>query len=436
MTAAFLNENKVGTGINLGSANLTAPAGFTVDGASLGGSALAACTPSTPATTSCVNGNTIELRSVDLVPGAALTLSLTVSPPTTLAACTVASPCAWAVLSKQSNDFSGAPGNDLSVDPGTSNLNTVLGQLQFGTQPHNVLVTAPPPATSHPITSNDYAAGTPVTVDVVDGATPANVVLSYVGPVTVQLNGATLGGSGAALGGTLTVNAVKGVASFADLTVNVAGSGYTLTASTPDLPPPTTSTKFDVQQAASICDARHCPQIDAPSADFGSAGGINGTASATGGAAGAELTETVDFGARTLYQTIQAQACNNYSATHFEFVGLTEQRLITSSITTTVLFNVNGSTIMAQDDCFAAATPFQVLDEATKPASLMPARAVTLPDGTSGFAGLLPDCGNKANQVDPTTGPCVQSRTGVSNRLGGGTLTITISSPFDYWHSG
>jgi hypothetical protein len=442
MTAAFLNENKVGTGINLGSANLTAPAGFTVSGASFGGATLAPCTPSTPSTTSCLNGNTIELRNIDVIPGAMMTLAMTVAPPTTLAACTVASPCAWAVLSKQSNDFSSQPGNDLNVDPATSTLSTVLAQLQFGTQPHKVLVTEPPPATPHFITSNDYAPGTPVTVQAVDGAAAPNLVLSYSGPVTVALNPATLGGSGAVLGGTLTVNAMNGVASFSNLTVNVAGSGYSLTANAPDLPPPTTSTTFDVQQAASICDANHCPPIDAASSDFGSAGGIDGTASAGAGTAGAELTETVDFGNQQQYhQTIERGACNSYSSAHDEWVGLTQkQRLITGSITTSVLFNVTGSAISGQNDCFAASTPtgqpFQILDTTTRPFMLEAATPVTLPDGTSGFAGLLADCGTKNNQVDPTVGPCVQSRTGMSNPSGGGTLTITISSPFDYWNSG
>jgi hypothetical protein len=370
---------------------------------------------------------------------------MTVTPPTTLAACTVASPCAWAVLSKQSNDFSSTPGNDLSVDPGTSTLGTVLAQLQFGTQPHNVQVTTP--ATQHPITSNDYAPGTPVTVQAVDGAAQPSVVLSYSGPVTVALNPASFGGSNAVLGGHTTVNAMNGTASFSDLTVNVTGTGYTLTASTPPadlppLPPPTTSTKFDVQQAGSICDANHCPQIDAASSDFGSAGGIDGTASAGAGTAGAELTETVDFGNQQQYhQIIEPVACNSYSSAHDEWVGLTQkQRLITGSITTTVLFNVTGSAISGQNDCFAASTPtgqpFQILDTTTRPFMLEAATPVTLPDGTSGFAGLLADCGTKNNQVDPTVGPCVQSRTGMSNPMGGGTLTITITSPFDYWNSG
>jgi hypothetical protein len=68
------------------------------------------------------------------------------------------------------------------------------------------------------------------------------IAAGFDGPVTVAL-GANPGG--ATLGGTLTVNAVNGVATFANLSINVAANGYTLLATSPDLLPSTTST-FDV----------------------------------------------------------------------------------------------------------------------------------------------------------------------------------------------
>lgn len=49
----------------------------------------------------------------------------------------------------------------------------------------------------------------------------------------------------ATLGGTLTVNAVNGIATFSDITLNNSGSGYTLVASSGDLSPDT-STAFNV----------------------------------------------------------------------------------------------------------------------------------------------------------------------------------------------
>src|SRR5208337_71153 len=50
--------------------------------------------------------------------------------------------------------------------------------------------------------------------------------------VTLALSG---GAVGATLGGTVTVNAVNGVAAFTDLTIDKSGTGYTLTASSPTL---------------------------------------------------------------------------------------------------------------------------------------------------------------------------------------------------------
>src|SRR5205085_339630 len=62
-----------------------------------------------------------------------------------------------------------------------------------------------------------------------------NVTTSYAGPVTVAL----AGGPGGTLGGTLTVNAVNGVATFAGLSLTQAGGGYTLRATAGGLTAPT-----------------------------------------------------------------------------------------------------------------------------------------------------------------------------------------------------
>ena len=59
-----------------------------------------------------------------------------------------------------------------------------------------------------------------------------NVDTSFNGPVTIALDNNP---GDATLGGTLTVNAVNGVADFPDLTLNKAGSGYTLQATSAGL---------------------------------------------------------------------------------------------------------------------------------------------------------------------------------------------------------
>ncbi len=84
-------------------------------------------------------------------------------------------------------------------------------QLVFQTQPGPVLVGVPiTPA---------------VTVQVLDAY--SNPVSSATNAITLTLGGKPNGGT---LGGTVTQNAVSGVATFANLTVNQAGAGYTLTA--------------------------------------------------------------------------------------------------------------------------------------------------------------------------------------------------------------
>lgn len=65
---------------------------------------------------------------------------------------------------------------------------------------------------------------------------------AYNGPVTLSLGSGPPGGT---LGGTLTVNAVNGVATFTNLTVSAAGTGYTLQALAPSAPPVGTSAAFN-----------------------------------------------------------------------------------------------------------------------------------------------------------------------------------------------
>src|SRR5439155_1429186 len=80
-----------------------------------------------------------------------------------------------------------------------------------------------------------------------------NLVSAFAGSVTVALGTNPSGGT---LAGTTTVPAVSGVASFASLSLNKVGSGYTLTAAAPFQPALTgaTSTPFDISpgQAAQL----------------------------------------------------------------------------------------------------------------------------------------------------------------------------------------
>ena len=67
-----------------------------------------------------------------------------------------------------------------------------------------------------------------------------NVVKAFVGNVTVAITAGT-GTAGAVLSGTLTQTAVAGVATFPNLSIDLVGTGYKLTASTAGLPAATSS---------------------------------------------------------------------------------------------------------------------------------------------------------------------------------------------------
>jgi hypothetical protein len=436
MTVTLTNENKLGTRLRLGSANLTPPTGFTVTGATLPASC-SGCTVS-------IVGNVVKLRSLGVPPGGSVTVGMTVGD-TAAQGCLVPnqvpnptnSPlCAWTSEVKQSNDFSGPPCNDLRLDPSTSAPYTVLAHAAFANQPHNDILgqaisdsdfNPPPPA----------GTGGPVTVEIVDAN--GTVVTSYGGAVTLMLNtpnNPLTNPNPSTLGGTNPQNASAGIASFADLTVNESGNGYTLSASANDLPPSTTSNGFDVQQAGALCASSNSCQTQASSSNAAvTDGGVDVTVNSASGAA-SELTESIDFGSWPAATRILE--CGEASA-HFAYEAFSIPRPLTTIVTTTDLELTKrnfSSAVNAQEICLAQSAPFMALDLGTKPASLTPAMAVTLPDGTPGYAGLEPNCGTKSNQVPQGTGPCVTGRSGILDnpcKGSGGTLTITDSSPTDRW---
>ena len=89
----------------LGSANLTAPAAFTLVAASLPASAPGSAT---------VRGGVVELRDLSLASGGSLQVAVTVD-----VAC-AAGQYAWDVVAKQANRFNGPPGNEFVLDAALS----------------------------------------------------------------------------------------------------------------------------------------------------------------------------------------------------------------------------------------------------------------------------------------------------------------------------
>ncbi|HXG74956.1 MAG TPA: hypothetical protein VNJ53_00130 [Gaiellaceae bacterium] len=195
----------------LGSANVTVPSGFTVVDASFtagGGDFGATQLPTT---------GTVQLRNLSIPPGDSATVEMQVE-----------TPCAsdtytWGIRAKQSNDFSGPPGNDFFLLEDESNRATLVsgagapGALAFTTQPSDGQAGAELPD---------------VAVTVYD--TCDNVATGASGDVTLELvePGTAFGGSGATLGGDASQPVVSGTATatFDDLTVSPSGLGYKLRA--------------------------------------------------------------------------------------------------------------------------------------------------------------------------------------------------------------
>jgi len=149
-------------------------------------------------------------------------------------------PAGFTMLAVQSNGtFSMVDESNYLVSPG---LGTVHPQWGWGfNQPStwlaSVLTLNPPPHLSYavqPGTTLPMMAIQPsVQVAIVDAL--GNRVTSYNGPVTVTIghNGGTV--LPGALSGTKTVNAVNGVATFSDLSIDQPGNGYTLLATVPNM---------------------------------------------------------------------------------------------------------------------------------------------------------------------------------------------------------
>jgi streptogramin lyase len=106
-----------------------------------------------------------------------------------------------------------------------------IGTVNVTTQ---LVVTPPPP---------DVSADAPFTITVSDEYTPGGLDASFNGPVALALS-SNPGSS--TLGGTTTVNAVNGVATFSGLTLNNAGNGYALQATASGTSASTSSSAFDV----------------------------------------------------------------------------------------------------------------------------------------------------------------------------------------------
>jgi dUTPase len=160
--------------------------------------------------------------------------------------------------------------------------------------------------------------GVPFDVRVVAQDARGNPDPTFTGPVTLSLSANP---TGATLGGTLTVNAVNGVASFGGLTVNRTGTGYALRATTTAVGPSAgTSAAFGVSADQLVVTTQAPGTVTA-----GGGFGLAVTAKNSSGAADASFAGNVTVsllnfgdGTPTLGGTLTVQAVNGVAT----FAGL------------------------------------------------------------------------------------------------------------------
>jgi hypothetical protein len=170
---------------------------------------------------------------------------------------------------------------------------------------------------------------------------------------------------------------------------------------------------------------------------------LNNGGTPTGAGGSISVTITTSSGKNTVtqiesldYGHFDATYCSGVSSVHYEYdklLGSGSDRAQTVTITTTIQ-NYPSTGHYVQEVCLDSNKPFTAKvvdanDNFVPP--LVPAHQTTLPDGSLGYQGLLPDCGTKplaANQVDCSKNPGVERN--LSNPDNGdGTSTTVIASP-------
>jgi hypothetical protein len=279
----------------LGSANVTTPAGIGPSGATV-----------SPAGSASVVGQLIELRNLNLAAGDTATVSISAE-----VECDNSHPgYTWTIQAKQANDFNGQPGNDI---PGNSPTTSIPGNcgLIFAEQPaHAEKLTVitdkiydPRPAFSNPVT---------VAVRTADGT---DTVSWWNGDVTLSKGNDPTGGLSVLTG---TEHSAEGAGFFEfEPTLSISASGYTLVATaTPadqasqGTQATVTSDAFNIVDDATICTST--------AATCGATAGTGQKTEATvvasaGGAVDDLVILAINPANDPMYQALSGDACAGYA---------------------------------------------------------------------------------------------------------------------------
>jgi hypothetical protein len=361
----------------LGSVKITAPSGFMITAA--------------PGAATVTSGSAL-FTNLAVPPTGNTTLTVTAT-----ASCGGGS-YTWGMEVKQSNDFSGPPGNDFQFDASnsTSLSGTATGtcSLAFSGEPAGT-------AAGHVITTGFNSSGGPVQVEILDGN--GNLATNSAAPITVGLSSNPGSGS---LSGTTTVNASAGVASFTDLSINAAGVGYTLLATSTGIASATSMPPFAIYGSIGGCSAS-CS---------GSASGKStaGTVTTSSGTAGDLLgigVGGVSYTCNSSYQPVS-------DPVNVDLLDASGKPLAAQFNATLEIFK---NAVQASGHPGASTWQVCYADTSSFPVRPGTAQSTAVIGGVTYYTGLLPDC----SSTQPA--PCVQAR----NKDNAGDVLVTILAAGD-----
>src|SRR5215211_622766 len=360
----------------LGSADITIPTAFTVVmGPSLG---------------TVAAGNVLQLRNLDLQPGGSVTVTLGLRMPCP------AGGYAWGVQAKQSNDFSGPPGNALGPVSG-NRTTTVQGscELRFVDQPASAEKNAQIRADAFQPTNGQL-----VTVEAIDGSPTPQRLAWFTGTIDLRL---VQSGPGTLTPSPASSAAAAGLASFGNLAIDQSGN-YNLRATTSAAGfSAGDSATFQVIGVVERCRPADCrAQI-----------------------AGADTTSTL-LGAPTAgdgfallsFKLGPAPVCAGHTpvtSDYYEFglSGVEGDKTIVAAVDKAAVKKAGGQSKL--EICFAAPQAFGAKTGPAVPFDYDGDSG----NGDEGFVGLLPDC------PAASTSPCVLGR----GPTGGGGAEVLFFVP-------